>query len=757
MTSTSIDRTFAFISSSRVLATVAVALPLSLSLPAQEQGAAEEVIQLNPFEVSTARLDDYLPAEVTTGTRYAANALEIPFAVSIVTSEFIEDFQLHNFGEILGYTSGFAEDGGSQNGSFVLRGIRSISNFKNGVIGGFVFGPASVDRVEVVKGSNAAVYGQVEATGLVNTVTKQAKLDRAAYSASVGFGNNNWERWNLDANLPLIKDKFGIRIAAQYDTNDSKAQDFYRFSRKNFYATARYQIGPRTWLAGSVDYVKTDPLTANPAPFVREGNATVGIFGLGEYKDYYGFHPSGPASSNAVKGVYTSDLQLNHQFNDALSLRVYLNHEDRTQPQFRVQGGGNYFLDGSSAGRIGNDRRAFINYGDIGRKAAQVDLLGEFWTGKVEHKLLLAYNYINDYNDSYQRRRSALLPHLDPDDPVYYNFEQTYFVNDPEVFDLLQSLGGRDNTGHGFLVSERASFMEGRFIAMGGVRYDTIETILNNYLLPEEFQEATLDQNDTTYQAGVLYRVTNELSLYASYSESFQPQINTNQIDFEGNPLDPFRGSGFDAGIKGSLRGNTLNFTLGWFTVTRDNIGRAATDDAGNALENRFGAAYFVPGEQESQGVEFDYNLRLTHDLTVFGSYAYIDARWSKVPDQRHLPPELQLVGVTPARSPLHNAALGFRYALTSLGLKGVSVRAAARYADKAIIADNVRDANGKLFYAPDYILLDGGITYSFSSSESKVRHRFDATFRNLFDTEYLVGRQYGEKFGIMSTYTVSF
>lgn len=722
-----------------------------------ETSQVDSAVRLDPFEVKSTNYDGYLPAEVTTGTRYAANMLEIPFSVATITAEFIEDFQAHNFNEILAYTSGFAEDPGSQNGSFVLRGIRSTSNFKNGVIGGFVFGPASVDRVEVVKGSNAAVYGQVEATGLVNTITKQAKLGMESYRGSFGLGNNAWEKWNFDANIPLVKDKLGIRIAAQYDNNESREIDFYHFGRKNAYATIRYQISPKTWASASVDYVATDPLTPGNAPIViGAGNVRLGVFGLGEYEKYYGFNPVGPTSSNPAE-VYTIDGQVNHRFNDIFSLRLYLNGEIRDQPQFRVQGGGNYFLTGSGAGKIGNDRRAFINYGDIGRKAAQMDFLSEFKTGNIEHKLLMAYNYINETNRSFQRRRSVLLPHLDPDAPVYYNFEPTYFDNDPAVFDLLVSNDSRDNTGHGILLSERAAFIGGKLIAMGGLRFDTIKTVITNFLRPVGNQRGIMDQNDTTYQAGLLYRVNKGLSLYASYSESFQPQVNTNQIDYEGNPLDPFRGKGFDAGIKGSLRDNTLNFTLGWFTVMRDNIGRAATDDLGSAMLNRFGAAYFVPGEQKSKGIELDYNLSLTPALTVFGNYAYIDARWTKVPDQRHLAPHLQLVGVAPSRSPKHNAAFGARYSFNHGFLKGLSVRAAARYSDEAILDTAVRDINSQFFYTPEYLLVDGGITYNYKARQGKFAHRYDVTFRNLFDERYMFGRQYGEKFGYMVSYTVSF
>lgn len=712
-----------------------------------------EIKRLDPFQVTERAYDDYLPSEASTGTRYAASMLEIPFPVSVISSEFIEDFKVYDYIDALEYVSGFYDQAGT--GVFVLRGIQNTSNFKNGVLGGFVYGPASVERVEVVKGSNASVYGQTEPTGLINTITKQANLDRRETSLSGAIGTDNYHRWNLDTNIPVVDDKFGIRIAAQQLHTEHKRSPFFFHRRNNVYGTARLQITDDTWVSASIDHVHSRVQVPGLAAFVLgPGNVRLGVLGLGEYREHFGFDQFGPASINEI-WVNNADLQLHHRFNEIFSARVYLATENRKQRQFRVQGGGNW----RATTEEYVPRRGFTARSDPRRDGAQVDLLSHFWTGPVEHKLLITLDYLNDYNlGVLQLRRQPTLPALTFDNPVYYNFDQTYYHHDPDFFNFVMRDADVRNKAQGFLISERAAFMNGRLIAMAGIRYDQVETDTTDRQRPAGDQRTYIKESDTTYQTGLLYRVTPEVSLYASYSESFTPQRSETVIDINGQPFSPFRGRGFDAGVKASLRENTMNFTIGVFDVSKDNIGRPATDELGDRLISPGGFEYFISGEQSSRGFELDYNITPVPGVTFFGNYAYIDAKWSKVPDMRHLPPNLSLEGVPPARTPTHSLAFGNRISLDRIGARGLSVRYGIIYTGETIVADNIRDADDNFFYAPSITRVDAGMTYNIRrGGDSNVRHRFDINVKNLFDREYLVNRRPGDKRTFIGTYTLSF
>lgn len=153
-------------------------------------------VQLSPFEVK-ADANGYLAAETTTGTRYAAPIKELPFSVNIVSSEFMEDFHLFDLSGMaaLSYTSSFANEASEvSTGSIVVRGIRGFSLYKNGIREGGVFGPASIDRIEVIKGASASIYGQAEPSGMVNRITKEGDLGPSNPLRWMWARNNTPER-----------------------------------------------------------------------------------------------------------------------------------------------------------------------------------------------------------------------------------------------------------------------------------------------------------------------------------------------------------------------------------------------------------------------------------------------------------------------------------------------------------------------------------------------------------------------------------
>jgi outer membrane receptor protein involved in Fe transport len=341
---------------------------------------------------------------------------------------------------------------------------------------------------------------------------------------------------------------------------------------------------------------------------------------------------------------------------------------------------------------------------------------------------------------------------LNIDNPVYYNFSQTYFVRDFTIFDQVNQNTDTDATTTGVFISERASLFGDRLIMMGGVRYDSMDTHVTNHLTSTKIK---LTASQPTYQSGILFKVIpDKISLYASYSQSFTPQ--TSRIfDYWGNPFPNSFGKGYDAGIKASLLDRKMNFTLGVFGVNITNMPLAARSANGTPLLDPNGATYNVGGEQTSAGVEFDFNWTLSKSFGLVGTYAYIDARWTAVQ-------ELRMLGVPPANNPRHIASLLVRYSLADLGLKGLSTRIGVRYRGKSLLSSQIRDLNGNLFTGEDYFLVEGGIFYDWrwrgaKGVMSKLRHRLDLNVRNLFDEKVLVSMGTIDRFMFMSSYTVFF
>ena len=88
---------------------------------------------------------------------------------------------------------------------------------------------ANVERVEVLKGPGAILYGRSEPGGIVNIVTKQP-LATPYYSVQQQFGSYNFYRTTADATGPLTKDDTLLyRVNVSYENSGS----FRRFMKED--------------------------------------------------------------------------------------------------------------------------------------------------------------------------------------------------------------------------------------------------------------------------------------------------------------------------------------------------------------------------------------------------------------------------------------------------------------------------------------------------------------------------------------------
>ncbi len=131
---------------------------------------SDEAIQLSPFTVSGGSTNGYIASETTTGTRVATKIADLPFVVNVITSEFLNDFNFFDIGENLAYTSSLS--GADEEGNYFLRGFPATFYLWNGFYRLGVIDRFDIDRIEIIKGPNASIYGQTSPAGILNIVTK---------------------------------------------------------------------------------------------------------------------------------------------------------------------------------------------------------------------------------------------------------------------------------------------------------------------------------------------------------------------------------------------------------------------------------------------------------------------------------------------------------------------------------------------------------------------------------------------------------
>ncbi|MEO0499526.1 MAG: TonB-dependent receptor, partial [Pseudomonadota bacterium] len=126
--------------------------------------------------------------------------------------------------------------------------------------------------------------------------------------------------------------------------------------------------------------------------------------------------------------------------------------------------------------------------------------------------------------------------------------------------------------------------------------------------------------DNTSLQAGARYEFSEALSIFGSYSESFQPVTG---LDIFNDPLPPTTGEGYEVGVKGQLFSGRLAYTVSYFDITNENIARAPLvipPDAPNPLGS-------VPaGEENAEGVDVDISGAITENWSVIFSFGYLDS-----------------------------------------------------------------------------------------------------------------------------------
>lgn len=692
-------------------------------------------VVLDPFAVTTQRGNDYLASEQATGTRYAVQIRDIPFPVSVVTRDLMKDFQAWNFDDAVAYSSSFSQTSGT--GNFILRGIRqSNSGYRNGVRDNGVLGTAFIDRIEIIKGANAAIYGQTEPSGLRNVITLRPRPERR-YEARLTVGSESYRRASVSANHGSPEGRVSARIDAYTEVDRLRAARFAENKVSGAYAALEAEVGPRTRWFVSLERTSSDVNDVLPQPILIAPSPAparpLGVLGVDAVPGFAGFdfvNFAGPDAYNRIESTVVDSI-LSHRFNDVLSLRWVSAWWLRDQRISSFAGGANV----NAVTRTTADQRAaYVDRPIQQNLISQIDLLAEFSLGSTDHKLLVTYD-----RQAFRIDQTTLGRALTPlmiDQP---NYDRPAFVLDRTVYPILQLDQVRHNTTQGVLLSERMSLFAERLHVYAGGRYDEVTVKRQNRFVANPVQVTLPEAEALTFQGGVVGRFTESVSVYGNYSESFFPQaVNTDPRDANGNAFDNQEGLGKEVGVKASAWEGKLSFTLGYFDIEKTQIPRPAFTSAGVPIPVPGSTAQAqVAGDQRSQGWELDAVWRATEALQLTLAYGRNNARWTR--DGQ--PANRTLVGVSPDGSPRENLGAVAGYRVMSGRLKGGSFRTAIRHQGASIYSSAFRDSDQRpiLLQHPSFTLVDAGV--GFEWRRGRAAHRIDLNVRNVFDRDAYVQR----------------
>ncbi len=624
--------------------------------------------------------------------------IETPQSIFVINSDLIEDQQAFRFDQVLQNDSSVQKANNflGAYSSYQIRGFE-LSNGSNYFRDGRSFFHLSappvevLEKVEVLKGPSSVLYGTLAPGGIINMTPKRPKSEFHT-SIKATAGSNDFSHYHIDHGGPLTEDgAVRYRINAAYEDSGSFRQfadgSDFETERSVFSAALEWDINDKTTLRVNGDY------TNDNRPQDLGVISPDGSFANVDY-DLILNQPWSQYDSD-VSNLF---LEINHQLNDSLQLRGGVSFQDYERDRYDNQ----FLAFPDDLGNVNIRARHRINRWEYTTYFA--DMVMDFTTGPLSHKVLIGVDQKEVDRDNNETARNVIFS---------TNIYDPVIVADPQIATRSEKDLGEEQH-RGITLQDVISIGDQWRIMLGG-RYDDVDSSFSRAGVPVEGQpEAT----NFTPRAGVVYLPKPNLSLYASYSESFEPNGTVSGgYENEGQALDPTVGKQLEAGIKWEIFDGKVLTSASLFSVERTDA--PIEDVLANRIEQR--------GTQEHNGMDFSITGLLNDNVTVHGSATYLDAEYSVSDDP-------DLVGNTPYGVP--DLALSFttEYEFLHGRLRGLSLQGSVFYESERPVDDaNTYDLDA-------YTRLDAGVKYVFTRNSGN-----DMIFRlsalNLTDEQYYKAR----------------
>jgi iron complex outermembrane receptor protein len=524
------------------------------------------------------------------------------------------------------------------------------------------------------------LFGSLSPGGVINLVTEQP-LEEPFYEIGFSIGNYSLYRPSIDLSGPLSEDgKAFYRLNAVYE-NASSFRDFTDIERVFVAPVVELRLSDRTNLTFDLEYLNDERPFDRGLVAIGDTVADIPISRrLGEPSDVRRLEELGVG--------YRLDHEINDDWTLRNSFRASFTEEftRRFEPRFLNETTGNL------------PREFRIVEGDRQGYALRTEAAGNFATGSIQHQVLVGFDLSRVLSDSIGFRLRPAAP-INIFDPVYFG----------QIPDAPLSFGFETRTDSlGLYVQDLITFTDQLKMLVGG-RFDLVDQNGQD-LAGNEFP-----QSDTAFSpnVGIVYQPIEEISLYGSFSRSFQPNFLT-QAD--GSFLEPEQGTQYEVGVRGIFLDERLIANLSLYHLTKTNIGVTDPDNPD----------FSIPvGEQRSQGIELDVTGEILPGWNVIATYAYTDAVITEGDD--FLPEGNQFINV-----PRHSASLWTTYELQSGDLQGLGAGIGLFF-----VGDRPGDLENS-FTLPSYLRTDAAIYYR------RENWRAALNFKNLFDVRYFESSAFG-------------
>lgn len=690
--------------------------------------------QLQSVEITGRKESGYKNTNSFIGTKTATALKDVPQSISYVTKELMYDQQAMRVGDVVKYMSGVNQY--TAYDDFTIRGFRTQNNsavqLLNGLrtLTGFWKQPMTnyLERVEVIKGPAAALFGNSSPGGIINRVTKKPLRDNRQ-SLSFTTGSYNTFRTQADFTGPLNESKTLLyRLNLGYE-NSQSFRDL-QFD-KNFIVAPSISFIPNDKTQVNFDVVYNRSMSR-----LDRGQAAFGN------NDIY----SSPISKslNAVNDHLNEDnlmitTSLTHKFSDKVQFNIAYLKTAWEEDLLEHRTSNSYAKDS-----LGNPIPSLVEMQVFDRKRRMFsDNLSTYFTfdvntGSVNHKLLVGYDFAQSKTpwgasqltaSGYRNNTNTAALAYNVQNPGQYMYQTVKGVRAPvpnvphfdltaaspyQLYDMSKYFfvkAAYDPTlynAHGVYVQDQVTL--GKFQVLLGLRYDAYRDWMNY----EKPTEEIVKQDAIIPRLGLVYSLTKDINLYATYSKGYNPQTSVSMTNPDaGGPFDPIKSDLVEAGAKGDFFNDRLSATVSVYRIRQENM----LINAGEANQPQLLREIDV----ESKGVELDVKGQITPDWYVTLAYAFND-----IPIKAST--KAKEIGRQAPGAPQHQGSFWTKYSFSSGLLRGIGFGAGGNFVTSRFMDSNVEQT------LPAYELLNAAVYYRID------KFQIQFNLNNVFNKTHWVG-----------------
>lgn len=645
------------------------------------------------FAIQT-RPDTGYAATVSVGANRTETALvDTPQAITVVTRDQLKDLGLQSMADVVRYVPGvnFAQGEGNRD-ALMFRGLASTADFfTDGIRDDVQYyrDVYNVERVEVVKGPNAMVFGRGGSGGLINRITRQAGWD-VQNELALEAGSQDHYRATVDYNH-VVDQNLALRVTGLWQDSGSY-RNSVTYEKFGVNPTASLRLSDQTLVQIGYEHFE-DRRVADRGVSANAGGALANpARPLSGYRDVFFGDPGRSPTSTDVDAF---NVAVEHHFANGMTLR------NRTRVAEYDK-----FYQNVFPGEINPTLQtvrisAYNNFTNRENLFNQTDLIFYADTGSIRHTLLAGAEFGRQKTTNFRETGQFAGGATSVNAPL----------SNPTVDLPITWVHGANDASNAGVVKVAAGYIQdqieltSKLQAVVGVRYEHIASdVLNRNT------NARIETTDDLWspRAGLIFKPADNLSFYGSYTKTYLPRSGEQLASLAANnaTLKPEIFDNYEVGAKwDAIQG--LSLTAAVYQLDRKNTAITDPADPLNLI--------LVDG-QRSRGVELSAAGQITAQWSVIAAYAYQEAE-IKTRQSTTI-----LAGNRIANVPEQSASVWTRYDVTPQFGAGLGViYQGARFT----AADNVQEM-------PDYTRVDAALFYAVND-----RIDLQLNVENLLDADY--------------------